>query len=40
MKAVQYHRYGGSDVLRYEEVRRPAPGPGQVLVKVAATSDR
>ncbi|OBI26142.1 NADPH:quinone reductase [Mycobacterium sp. E1386] len=38
MKAVQYHRYGGSDVLRYEEVRRPAPGPGQVLVKVAATS--
>ncbi|GAA4543029.1 NADP-dependent oxidoreductase [Mycobacterium paraffinicum] len=38
MKAVQYHRYGGGDVLRYEEVQRPAPGPGQVLVKVAATS--
>ncbi|ORB71659.1 NADP-dependent oxidoreductase [Mycobacterium scrofulaceum] len=38
MKAVQYHRYGGSDVLQYEEVRRPAPGPGQVLVKVAGTS--
>ncbi|OBG00765.1 NADPH:quinone reductase [Mycobacterium sp. 852014-52450_SCH5900713] len=38
MKAVQYHRYGGSDVLRYEEVQRPVPGPGQVLVQVAATS--
>ncbi|OBH32744.1 NADPH:quinone reductase [Mycobacterium sp. E1715] len=38
MKAVQYHRYGGSDVLQYEEVRRPVPGPGEVLVKVAATS--
>ncbi|OBB92211.1 NADP-dependent oxidoreductase [Mycobacterium sp. 852002-30065_SCH5024008] len=38
MKAVQYHRYGGSDVLQYEEVQRPVPGRGQVLVKVAATS--
>ncbi|OBF13122.1 NADPH:quinone reductase [Mycobacterium sp. ACS4054] len=38
MKAVQYHRYGGSEVLQYEEVERPAPGPGQVLVRVAATS--
>lgn len=38
MKAVRYHRYGGSDVLRYEEAPRPVPGPGQVLVKVAATS--
>ncbi len=38
MKAVQYHRYGGSEVLQYEDVQRPTPGPGQVLVKVAATS--
>ncbi|WP_029117150.1 NADP-dependent oxidoreductase [Mycobacterium sp. URHB0044] len=38
MKAVQYHRYGDSDVLQYEDVQRPAPGAGQVLVKVAATS--
>ena len=38
MKAVRYHRYGGSDVLEYEEAERPVPGPGQVLVKVAATS--
>jgi NADPH:quinone reductase-like Zn-dependent oxidoreductase len=38
MKAVLYHRYGGSEVLQYEDVQRPAPGVGQVLVKVAATS--
>jgi NADPH:quinone reductase-like Zn-dependent oxidoreductase len=38
MKAVLFHRYGGSEVLQYQDVQRPAPGAGQVLVKVAATS--
>lgn len=38
MKAVRYHRYGDSEVLHYEEVERPAPGPGQVLVQVAGTA--
>jgi NADPH:quinone reductase-like Zn-dependent oxidoreductase len=38
VKAVRYHEYGGSEVLRYEEAPRPVPGPQQVLVKVAATS--
>lgn len=38
MKAAIYHRYGDSDVLQYEDVERPTPGPGQVLVKVAGTS--
>ncbi|OKH76673.1 NADPH:quinone reductase [Mycobacterium sp. SWH-M1] len=38
MKAVRYHEYGGSDVLRYEDAPRPTPGPQQVLVEVAATS--
>lgn len=38
MKAIRYHRYGGSDVLQYEEAPLPVPGAGQVLVKVAATS--
>ncbi|WP_412520039.1 NADP-dependent oxidoreductase [Actinomadura madurae] len=36
MKAVRFHEYGGIDVLRVEEVERPEPGPGQVLVKVRA----
>ncbi|MDX6740726.1 NADP-dependent oxidoreductase [Actinocorallia sp. A-T 12471] len=38
MKAVRYHRYGDADVLVHEEADRPVPGPGQVLLRVAATS--
>ncbi|GAA3858954.1 NADP-dependent oxidoreductase [Streptomyces sedi] len=38
MKAVRFHEFGGSEVLRYEDVDRPVPGAGQVLVRVAATS--
>jgi NADPH:quinone reductase-like Zn-dependent oxidoreductase len=38
MKTVRYHRYGGSDVLEYEDAPRPVPGSQQVLIKVAATS--
>jgi NADPH:quinone reductase-like Zn-dependent oxidoreductase len=38
MKAVLYHRYGGSEVLELTDTPRPTPGPGTVLVKVAATS--
>ncbi|MFD4476543.1 NADP-dependent oxidoreductase [Streptomyces sp. NPDC058471] len=36
MKAVRFHAYGGIDVLRVEDVERPVPGPGQVLVEVRA----
>lgn len=38
MKAVRFHEYGGPDVLRYEDTGRPVPGPGQALIRVAATS--
>src|SRR5580700_3781754 len=38
MKAIQMHGYGGVDQLRYEDVPAPTAGPGEVLVKVAATS--
>ncbi|MBW8803070.1 MAG: NADPH:quinone reductase [Catenulispora sp. 13_1_20CM_3_70_7] len=38
MKAMRFHEFGSSAVLRYEDVDRPVPGPGQVLVRVAATS--
>lgn len=36
MKAVRHHRFGPPDVLVLEEVPDPAPGPGQLLVQVAA----
>ncbi len=38
MRVVAYDRYGGPEVLRLEDVEVPAPGPGQVLVEVLATS--
>jgi NADPH:quinone reductase-like Zn-dependent oxidoreductase len=38
MKAVRFHEYGGVEVLRYEDVDRPRPGPGEVLVQVAGTA--
>ncbi|MCW2931559.1 MAG: NADPH:quinone reductase [Actinomycetia bacterium] len=36
MKAVRFDRYGSVDVLDIADVPVPAPGPGQVLVKVMA----
>ena len=38
MKAIRFHQYGDTDVLRYEDVPTPDPGPGQVRVRVAGTS--
>jgi NADPH:quinone reductase-like Zn-dependent oxidoreductase len=37
-QAVRFDHYGGIDVLHVVEVPRPVPGPGQVLVRVKATS--
>jgi len=38
MKAIVVHQYGPPEVLRFEEYPDPAPGPGEVLVRVAAAS--
>jgi NADPH:quinone reductase-like Zn-dependent oxidoreductase len=38
VKAVRIHEDGGPDVLRYEDVEDPAPGPGEVLVRLRAAS--
>jgi NADPH2:quinone reductase len=36
MKAVRYHEVGPPEVLRYEDVDKPSPGAGDVLIRVAA----
>ncbi|WP_250906270.1 NADP-dependent oxidoreductase [Nonomuraea sp. NEAU-A123] len=36
MKAVRLHAFGGPEVLTYEEVPPPEPGPGEVLIRVHA----
>ena len=36
MKAIRVHAFGGVDALAYEEVQRPVPADGQVLVRVKA----
>src|SRR5437763_1062985 len=36
MKAVRFHQHGGPEVLRYEDVPDPVPGPGEALVRVRA----
>ena len=38
MKAVRIHGYGGSEVLVYEDVPRPAVGADDLLVRVRAVS--
>ncbi|MFG2645393.1 zinc-dependent alcohol dehydrogenase family protein [Streptomyces sp. NPDC048370] len=35
-RAVLFHELGGPEVLRVEEVPLPAPGPGEVLLRVEA----
>jgi NADPH2:quinone reductase len=38
MKAAIFREYGPPEVLHYEDVPDPVPGPGQVIVKVHATT--
>lgn len=38
MKAIVVHRYGGPEVLKWEEYPDPVSGQGEVLVKVTAAS--
>lgn len=33
VKAIRIHGNGGPEVLQYEEITLPAPGPGQLLIK-------
>jgi zinc-binding alcohol dehydrogenase/oxidoreductase len=38
VKAVRSHEDGGPEVLLYEDVPDPSPGPGQVLIELRAAS--
>ncbi len=38
MKAIRIHEFGGPDVLRLEDLPTPQPGPGEVLIRVRASS--
>src|SRR5271165_2494215 len=37
MKAARIHRFGAPDVVVVEEVPRPAPAAGELLIRVAAS---
>jgi NADPH:quinone reductase len=36
VQAIRVHKTGGPEVLRYEQVDQPVPGPGEALVQVHA----
>ena len=36
MKAARIHRFGAPDVIEVEDIPRPSPAPGEVLVRIAA----
>ena len=36
MKAVRIHRFGGPEVIVIDDVPKPVPNPGEVVVKVEA----
>lgn len=38
MSSARIHEHGAASVIRIDDVPRPVPGPGEVLIKVAATS--
>lgn len=38
MKAVVFDEFGGPEVLHLDDLPMPSPGPGQVLVRVAAST--
>lgn len=38
MRAVRIHQFGGPEVMQVEDIATPEPGPGEILVRIAAAS--
>ena len=38
MKAITLRDFGGPEMMQYSDVATPTPGPGQLLIRVHATS--
>ena len=38
MQKIEYHEYGGPELMRLDEVKTPEPGKGRVLVRVRAAA--
>jgi NADPH:quinone reductase-like Zn-dependent oxidoreductase len=38
VKAIVIHKYGGPEELKFQDYADPVPGPGEVLVRIVATS--
>ena len=38
MKAIVYREYGGPEVLHVEALEAPSPGPGELVIRVTATT--
>jgi NADPH:quinone reductase-like Zn-dependent oxidoreductase len=36
MKAARIHRFGSPEMIKIDNLQRPTPGPGELLVRVAA----
>ena len=36
MKAIRIHESGGPEVLKYEDIHEPQPGPGEIRIKIIA----
>jgi NADPH:quinone reductase-like Zn-dependent oxidoreductase len=36
MKPARIHRFGSQEVIEIDNLQHPTPGPGEVLVRVAA----
>ena len=33
VKAIRAHKTGGPDVLQFEDITLPQPGPGEILIR-------